>query len=155
MLTNRFGNKIFMQPMRRLSMHSWGVQIFSLGGERGEGGAWSHTLFVFVFPLVLNVFLSCTRRVPSSHYPRCSQYHLTSIPYGLPKVQLPCIETEKVSNSFAHLFLFCYWGPKRCFYWGVPNSPKDLVMGQPIWSLPEKPKKIKIKREVWEHPWNN
>jgi hypothetical protein len=103
---------------------------FSLCWVGGGGGAAaSHTLVVFVFSLVLNVFLSCSHRIPSSQYPRCSQYHLTSILYSLPKVQLPCTETEKVSTSFAHLFLFCWWGPKRCFYWGVSNFPTDLVMG--------------------------
>jgi hypothetical protein len=27
------------------------------------------------------------------------------------------------------------WGPKRCIYWGVPNIPKKLMMGQSMWLL--------------------
>jgi hypothetical protein len=37
---------------------------------------------------------------------------LCFIPYGLPKVQLPYIETEKVCNYQMLLFLFYNWGSK-------------------------------------------
>ncbi len=32
-------------------------------------------------------------------------------------------------------FYFVTGGPKMCFYWGVPNVPKKLVMGQSICHL--------------------
>jgi hypothetical protein len=47
-----------MQPMRRFSMHSWGVQFFSLWGGVSQGA-----VFGF-FCLVLNVFSSCSHGVP-------------------------------------------------------------------------------------------
>jgi hypothetical protein len=37
--------------------------------------------------------------------------NLIIIPYGLPKVRLSCIETEKVGGKGAHLFLFFEYGP--------------------------------------------
>jgi hypothetical protein len=36
------------------------------------------------------------------------------------------------------MFPFCSWDPKRCFYWGVPNVPKELMIGQSIWLLHRK-----------------
>jgi len=63
MLTNRFGNKSFMQPMRRLSIALMRGSDFLFVGW--GGAAASHTLFAFIFSLVLNVFLSCSHRVPS------------------------------------------------------------------------------------------
>jgi hypothetical protein len=59
--TNSFGNKSFMQPMRRLSMHLMRSEVYFFWGR------W------IVFPLVLNVFpmglskfSSCFPRVPNS-----------------------------------------------------------------------------------------
>jgi hypothetical protein len=40
-----------------------------------------------------------------------------------------------------------HWGPESCFYWEVPNVPKNLVMGRSMWLLPQK--KFK-KWNVWE-----
>jgi hypothetical protein len=37
MMTNSFGNKSFMQTMRRLSMHSQEVQLFSFQGREWPG----------------------------------------------------------------------------------------------------------------------
>ncbi len=54
-------------------------------------------------------------------------------PYGLPKVQLPCIETKQVASGDAHLFLFCNWGSKEVLLLGgMPKVPKELLMGQSI-----------------------
>jgi len=40
-------------------------------------------------------------------------------------------------------FYFGEWGPKRCFYWGVPNVLKTLVMGQSMWFFNQKKKIMK------------
>jgi hypothetical protein len=39
---------------------------------------------------------------------------------------------EKMGYRGAHLFLFAAGGLKRCFYWGIPNVPKTLMVGQSI-----------------------
>ncbi len=57
--TKSFGNKSFMQPMRRLNKHLWGAYIFSF---RGKGGV---DLF-FLGNLVPNVFSSCSQKESSS-----------------------------------------------------------------------------------------
>jgi hypothetical protein len=58
MMTNVFGNRNFMHPMRRLNMcSSWWAQFFIFWG--GVGG----DIFLFFFP-VPNVFSSCSHRVP-------------------------------------------------------------------------------------------
>jgi hypothetical protein len=33
---------------------------------------------------------------------------------------------QKVDHWGAHLFLFCNWGPKRCFYWKCLMFPKQI-----------------------------
>jgi len=53
----------------------------------------------------------------------------------LPKVQLSGISTEKVGYRGSICLYFVTWGPKRCIYWGVPNIPKKLMMGQSMWLL--------------------
>jgi hypothetical protein len=66
----------FMQPMGRLSMHSWMIQFFLFERER-EGGkqGFFFCLFPF-FPMcshhVLNEF-SNSQRVPK--FPKCFQMH--------------------------------------------------------------------------------
>jgi hypothetical protein len=84
MVTNSFGNRTFMKPMGRLSMHSKCLDFFSFKfwvgvGERGED--LSHFFFV------PNMFSSSSQLVP--YVPMCSSKvfsiapHL--IPYVLPK----------------------------------------------------------------------
>ncbi len=38
-------------------------------------------------------------------------------------------------------FYFATGDPKRCFHWGVLNTPKKLLMRQSIWLLQKKKKK--------------
>ncbi len=62
MVTNNFGNRNFVQPMRRLNMHSnFFLLSLGVGGEEGGGG------FFFNFPL----FLTCSLEVPI-RFPLCS-----------------------------------------------------------------------------------
>jgi len=58
MAMNSFGKRNFVQPVGRLSMHSWTVQFFfSLRGwARGEKD-------FILFVVVLNVFSSCSLEV--------------------------------------------------------------------------------------------
>jgi hypothetical protein len=69
MVTNSFGNKTFMQPMRRLSMHSKCLDFFSLKFWVGVGKV--GRIFL-IFPL----FLTCSHKFPMG-----SQY----VPYVFPK----------------------------------------------------------------------
>jgi hypothetical protein len=89
-----------------------GPIFFLLGGRRDF-----FAFFSFLFPM----FPSCSQVVP--------QQHLSFIPYSLHKVQLPMPMYKKLKRwaiGEAHLFLFETWGPKMCFYWGVPNVPKNI-----------------------------
>jgi hypothetical protein len=52
------------------------------------------------FSLVPIKFPKCSHM----NFPGCSQQHLGLIPYGLPKVQLPCTQTGKVKSRGAHFF---------------------------------------------------
>jgi hypothetical protein len=65
METNSFGNKSLMQPMRRLSMHSWEVQFFSFWGDRQSVG-----IYLFWFQScsqqVLKGLPSCSQCIPNS-----------------------------------------------------------------------------------------
>jgi hypothetical protein len=46
MVTNSFGNRTFMQPMGRPSMHSKCLDLFSFKFWVGEGEDFSHFFFV-------------------------------------------------------------------------------------------------------------
>jgi hypothetical protein len=71
MVTNSFGNRNFMQPMRRLNMHSKYLDLFFykiLGGAHAGGGG----LFSFFFLCslqVLNGFPSGSQCVPQWVFP--------------------------------------------------------------------------------------
>jgi hypothetical protein len=76
MVTDSFGNRIFMQPMGRLSMHSKCLDFFLSGGG-GAGGRGRIFSFTNMFPI---------RSLGSPCVPQgCSQYHLALIPYLLPQ----------------------------------------------------------------------
>ncbi len=142
MTMNNFGKRSSMQPMGRLNMHSWWALFFSFWRQRWRG------IFNFFFPLFSMCFPTCSssssQSVPEciplkfAKFPSCSlscsQKHLNFIPYGLPKVQLSCIYSEKVSTIRDYIcFYFATWCPKRCFHWGGLNVPNFLLMGQWIW----------------------
>ncbi len=86
MVTNSFGNRNFMQPMGRLSMHSKCLVFFLILKfcVRGGGGIF------FIFPL----FSTCSQWVPirfSIYVPKVPKVfpkHLAFILYPLPKVLL-------------------------------------------------------------------
>ncbi len=72
--------------MRRLGKHSRGVHFFSVGVRWGGVGSEKGIFFCALFSMcshhVLMGFPKCS--------PRCSQFHLRFVPYGLPKVQQSC-----------------------------------------------------------------
>jgi hypothetical protein len=86
-----------------------------------------------------------------SLFPMCSHQVLRVFPNTLPNMfpiapQLyyvwfcPKFNTHvyklKMRNLGEHICLyFTIGGQKRCFYWGMPNVPKTLLMGQTIWLL--------------------
>jgi hypothetical protein len=39
---------------------------------------------------------------------------------------------QNVGHWGAHLFLFCNWGPKRCFYWGKCLMFQKQIGDRPI-----------------------
>ncbi len=116
MTMNSFGKRNFMQqPMRRLSMHSWLVQFFSLWREVGGGRDF------FVFSPCPKVFLwdsprkfpMCSYGIPTppapQKFPKCLFPKMFPItPWSLPKM------------SFLKNFeFFCLQDPKykcKCFF---------------------------------------
>ncbi len=58
MVTNSFGNRNFMQPIGRLSMHSKCLDLFSL--KFGVGGGVGRGEFVF-----FHLFPTCSLQVPN------------------------------------------------------------------------------------------
>jgi len=148
MVTDSFGNKSFMHPMRRLSMPSWGDQFFSLRSREG-------TIF-WVLPLFSMHSQSVTVRFPKGS--PSSQIVPPDVPNStsiLPLMVCPKFNSDvcklKMLPIEEHIcFYFSTWGPKRYFCWGVPNVPKNLVTGQSILPLP------KNKNKMWtHHPWTN
>jgi len=71
--------------------------------------------------------------------------------HGCPKVMgTTSINWKGRIYMGAHLFSFCSWNPKRCFYWGVPDVPKESMISQSIWATSKRKKK-----KLWVHPWTN
>ncbi len=103
LVANSFGKRNFMESVGRLSTHSMGPD-FSFWGS-----GWGNRDFLFS-SLVPNVFPSSYHQFPKftqcskMHSPRCSQQHPSFIPYGMPKVHLPCMKSRG-----ARLSLFCNW----------------------------------------------
>jgi hypothetical protein len=65
MVTNSFGNRNFMQPMGRLSMHSKCLDFFFLlSFGKGFGGVGRGEEDFFHFSFVLNMFLPNSQSVP-------------------------------------------------------------------------------------------
>jgi hypothetical protein len=63
MVMNSFGNKNFMQPMGRLSMHSKCLDFFPFRFWGGEGGARGGGRDFFHFAFVPNMFPSSSQCV--------------------------------------------------------------------------------------------
>jgi len=103
------GNKSFMQPMRRFSMHSPGVQFFSLWGGECQGA-----IFCFFFSLVLNVFSSCSHGVPQV-VPNSTIIlsHMVC-----PKFNSYVYKVKRWAYRGTHFFLFWDWGSKEVLLWG-------------------------------------
>ncbi len=115
-------------------MDTRGVQFFSFWEGGGGGG-----IFCF-FPFSHHVPYVCSHGVPQV------VPNITSLLSHVicPKFNSPVYKTEKVGHREQHIcFYFATGSPKRLFYWGLPNVPKQLVMGQSIWPL----------QNVWTHPW--
>jgi hypothetical protein len=71
-VTNSFGNKSFMHPMRRLDMHSWWAPFFPLGA------GWGGVILVF-----FSVFPMCSQRVLIT-FPWAPQSFLSCCPKAFP-----------------------------------------------------------------------
>jgi len=109
--------------------------FFSFQGGWGEG-------FFFLVP---NAFSSCSHedpiRFPSSQDVPNNPLDLSHM--VCPKFNSHVYKLRKVGYRGAHLFPFCSWDPKRCFYWGVPNVPKELmIISQSIWLLQKEKEKV-------------
>jgi len=83
MVTNSFGNRNFMQPMGRLSMHSKCLDFFAFKFGQGWGGR-----YFFIFPS----FPICSLQVPNG-FPSGSQY----VPYVFPIA--PCFNPIRFAQS--------------------------------------------------------
>ncbi len=120
--------------------------------------------FVFLFFIVTIVF----PYVFHMRFSSCSQQHsqiaLHFYPIWFAQRFNSCVHKVKrwaARNNIC--FYFATGGSNRCFYWGVPNVPKKLVMGQSIlWPIQKTPqKKCEHTHEViimilqwvfWYHP---
>jgi hypothetical protein len=123
MVTNSFGNRNFMQPMERLSMHSWRIQFFSLGGWRERQG------FFFFFP--------CSQCVPQD-VPN-STWVLSHM--VCPKFNSPIYKLKRW-NPGVHICFYLQVAVWRgASIGGMLNVPKKMLMGQSIWLLFLKRKK--------------
>jgi hypothetical protein len=81
--------------------------------------------FVFFFsPFVLNVFPLCSNEVPE--VPKT--FPIAPLIYPIwfaQKFNSHACKLKSWAIGEGHLFLFCNWGLKRCFYWGnCPMCPK-------------------------------
>ncbi len=114
MVTNSFGNRNFMPPMGRLSMHSKCLGFFSF--KFWVGGVWCEDFFHFSF--VPNMFpfkfLICSfgsRFVPQG----CSQQHLVLILYVLPKVPFSPIQVGQKGEALHLSIEFSILGSLHSF----------------------------------------
>ncbi len=117
MVTDSFGNKSFMHPMRRLSMPSWGDQFFSL--RRGEGATF------WVLPLFSMCSQSIILRFPKDS--SSSQIVPPDVPNStsiLPLMVCPKCKLKRLPIEEHICFYFSTWGPKKYFYCEVPRVPK-------------------------------
>jgi hypothetical protein len=112
MVTNSFGNKSFMQPTRRLNIHSWGVQFFFFWG-----GGWAG----FFSPLVLNMFSWSSHGVPQGPklflgtFPIAFHFYPHTV---CPKFNSHVYKLKRQAIGEHNYFYFVTRGWKRCFYWG-------------------------------------
>jgi hypothetical protein len=136
MMTNKFGKKNFM-PANGKAQHALmnGPVFFFLRGGRRE----RDFLFSSLFP---SSSQSVAKYAP--------QYVPNSTPalscMVLPKVQHPCIQTEKAKSRGAHLFLFCNWGSKEVLLLGHAQCSQKIADG-PI-------NTFKINKKVVSAPMN-
>jgi hypothetical protein len=137
MVTDSFGNKSFMHPMRRLRMPFGRDQFFSL--RRGEGAiVWVIALFSMRSQSVI------------VRFPKDSQIVHPDIPNSTsilpfmvcPKFNSHVCKLKRLPIEEHICFYFSTRGPKRYFYWGVPSVAKILVMGQSILPLPKHENKM-------------
>jgi hypothetical protein len=118
-------------------------------------GRWVGEVF-FVFFHVPNVFPLCSHHVPwsfsSSQVVPQNFPNSTSVLSHMvcPKFNLHVCKLTRWSMGEHFCFHFATQGQKRCFYWGVPNVPKTLVMAEWMWLLSIK-KKVQRTHEYESH----
>ncbi len=84
--------------------------------------------FMHVFFPLFNVFplgfTSSFQSVPNS---TLDLFHMVCLTFNF--------HVYKLKRWTLRAFYIATKGPKRCFYWVMPNVPKTLMMDQPIWFL--------------------
>jgi hypothetical protein len=138
MVTHSFGKRNFMQPLVRLSMPSWRVQLFLFEGELGG---------TFFSPpgsqCVLDMFPSSSQSIP-----KCIPQDVPNSTWVCPKLNSH-VYNPKRWNVRKHIcFYFVTGGPKMCSHWGVLNVPKDFVDG-PM-DMARSKKKTKKQKKSYE-----
>ncbi len=120
MVTSSFGKRNFMQPMRRLSLHSCMVQVFPFEGL--PNGFFVFSLVPYLFPSGSQSVLKCIPKdVPNSTW---VLFHMVCPNFNSLVYKL------KRSNPKVHIcFCFATQGPKSCFYWGHAQSSKIIADG--------------------------
>ncbi len=133
-----------MQPMTRLSMHSWTIQFFSFWGR---GGGMVERDFLF--------FFSCSQCVPIM-FPKClsSQSVSKCVPRDVPnnalvlfnmvcsKFNSPVYKLTRWNPRVHIYFYFATGGTKRCFYRGHAQCSKKIA------NMPISTAHLKIKIKV-------
>jgi len=120
MVTSSFGKRNFMQPMRRLSLHSWMVQFFPFW--RGLAGGDMGFLFFPLFPSGSQSVLKCIPKdVPNSTW---VLFHAVC-----PKFNSLVCKLKRWNPKVHICFYFATQGPKSCFYWGHAQSSKRIADG--------------------------
>jgi hypothetical protein len=143
MVTTVCRNRIFMEPMRHLSIHPRGFIFFPFGA--GEGVGWN-----FYVPIVLSImFLKFSMGSPwyfpsSPCVPQgCSQYHLTLSHILCPKLSPVHLHIGEPNSILTH------WN----YYFGEPPKfwflRKYMVMGNQ--NGPLKKRKEEKEAELGRH----
>ncbi len=118
-----------------LRHHDLGNDIFRWG--RGFPG--------ICFSLVPNVFPSYSHEVPTK-FPICS-YSTSTLSHMVgPNFHSHVFKLERWATWEHVCFYFVTQGPKRCFYWGVPNVTKNMgdAWGQRRLLLPSSSQEVII-----------
>ncbi len=143
MVTNGFGNKSFMHPMRRLSMHSWGLQKHFQFKEGRKGRVRGGGRLFVLFPHSQSVPIRFLKLFPQDIPNNTSDLP----PYALPNVQLSCIYINWKGGWNVRI---CNWRSKAELQMvSAKTVAKTFVIGQINMTLFHKKEKVVSTTPNW------